>query len=185
MHPLLTLPLPKGGLGETSRAKQSLLGVGHWLADKDILCWLKQGECRARTAHTVQTFVCGNYLNPSFGLFSPVGCSITNFFAPLVDGCGIFELPPIFTHFHPFLAILAHFTRFCCTFFVIGGCWIMMIGNHRTSSAGELLHTPKRIPTFMVIALLPEGGNFGKCEIRNGEMWHSKIVPHFAVVFKD
>ena len=29
------------------------------------------------------------------------------------------------------------------------------------------------------------GGNFGRCEIRDGEMWHSKIVAHFAVVFKD
>ena len=28
-------------------------------------------------------------------------------------------------------------------------------------------------------------GSFGRCEVRNGEMWHSKIVPHFAVVFKD
>ena len=24
------------------------------------------------------------------------------------------------------------------------------------------------------------GGGVGRCEIRNGEMWHSKIVPHFA-----
>ena len=29
------------------------------------------------------------------------------------------------------------------------------------------------------------GGGFGSCEIPNGEMLHSKIVPHFAVVFKD
>ena len=29
------------------------------------------------------------------------------------------------------------------------------------------------------------GVGFGRCEIRNGEMWHIKIVPHFAVVFKD
>ena len=29
------------------------------------------------------------------------------------------------------------------------------------------------------------GGGFGRCEIQNSEMWHNKIVPHFAVVFKD
>ena len=29
------------------------------------------------------------------------------------------------------------------------------------------------------------GGGFGRCEMRNGEMWHGKIVAHFAVVFQD
>ena len=43
--PLLTLPLPKGALGEPSIVKQPLLGVGHWLMDKDILCWLNQEPC--------------------------------------------------------------------------------------------------------------------------------------------
>ena len=42
------------------------------------------GECRARTALAVHTqckpLCLGNYLSPSFGLFSPVGCSITDFF---------------------------------------------------------------------------------------------------------
>ena len=57
-------------------------------------------------AHSAILYV-GNYLKPSVGLFSPVGCSITDFFPLLVDGgCGTFELPPIFTH----LAIFgAHF----------------------------------------------------------------------------
>ena len=49
----------------------------------------------------------GNYWNPSFGLFAPVGCSITDIFTLLVDGgCGTFELPPIF---YPLFANLAHF----------------------------------------------------------------------------
>ena len=57
--------------------------------------------------HTVRTQckLCyvGNYLNPSFGLFSSVGCSKTDCFTLLVDGgCGTFELPPIFTHLQPF-----------------------------------------------------------------------------------
>ena len=57
--------------------------------------------------HVVRTqckLLCvSNYLNPSFGLFSPVGCSITDFFKLLVDaGCGTFKLPPIFTHFQLF-----------------------------------------------------------------------------------
>ena len=60
-----------------------------------------------------------NYFNPSFGLFSLAGCSITDVFTLFVDGgCGTFELPPFFTHFQPFEPIYA---RFCCTFFVIGG----------------------------------------------------------------
>ena len=42
----------------------------------------------------------------------------------------------------------------------------MMMGNHHTSctfamqqSASGLLHNPKRVPTFMVIALLSLGNN--------------------------
>ena len=67
-------------------------------------------ECRARignAVHVVRTqcnlLYVRNYLNPSFGLFSLVGCSITECFMLLVHrGCGTFELPPMFTHFQPF-----------------------------------------------------------------------------------
>ena len=45
MHPLSIFPLPKGVLKEPSRVKQPLLGLGHWLADKDILCRLTQELC--------------------------------------------------------------------------------------------------------------------------------------------
>ena len=81
----------------------------------------------------------GNYLNPSFGPFSPVCCSATGFFyASCALRCGTFELPPIFTHFQPFWPI---FTRFCCTFFVLDGWWIMMTGNHRTSCTFSMQQT--------------------------------------------
>ena len=32
---------------------------------------------------------------------------------------------------------------------------------------------------------LPEGGNFGMGKIWNGEIWHNKIVPNLAMVFKN
>ena len=60
-------------------------------------------ECRARSVHVCNLLYASNSLNPS-GLFSPVGCSVTEVFTLLVDGgCNTS------THFHPFSAILAHF----------------------------------------------------------------------------
>ena len=41
MHSLSTPPLPKG----TIPSETTPLGVGDWLADKDILCWLNQEVC--------------------------------------------------------------------------------------------------------------------------------------------
>ena len=98
----------------------------------------------------------GNYWNPSFGPFSQVCCSITRFLCiEDVAHLNCHQFSPIYGHFNPFSPI------FCRTFFAIGGCWIMMMGNHRTSvhsqcnkSASGLSHTPKRIPTFMATALL-------------------------------
>ena len=45
-------------------------------------------ECRARSVPAVRPhcklLYVGNYVNPSFGVFSPVGCSITELFTLFV-----------------------------------------------------------------------------------------------------
>ena len=45
---------------------------------------LNQGECCACSAPALQTFICRQLLEPQFWPFSPVGCSITEFFTLLV-----------------------------------------------------------------------------------------------------
>ena len=80
----------------------------------------------------------GNSLNPRFGPFLQVCGSITGVFR-------FFCIEDV-AHLscHPFSSIFSHFSPFSAGFaepsFVIDGCWIMMMGNHRTSCTFTMQH---------------------------------------------
>ena len=58
----------------------------------------------------------GNYLNPSFGPFAEVCCSIVGFFKLLMhSGYEKFELSFIITYFHPFVPIFTPPLFFACS----------------------------------------------------------------------
>ena len=85
----------------------------------------KPWECHARSAHAVRTqckvLYVGNYLNPSFGPFAEVCCSIVGFFKLLMhSGYDKFELSFIITYFHPFVPIFTPPPLFCM-FLVVDG----------------------------------------------------------------
>ena len=74
----------------------------------------------ARSAHAVRTqckvLYVSNYLNPSFGPFAEVCCSIVGFFKLLMhSGYDKFELSFIITYFHPFVPIFTPPLFFACS----------------------------------------------------------------------
>ena len=70
-------------------------------------------SCAVRASESLQWLVAGNPLHGD-----PLAlCVVTH----LVADVGVRV-----THVHPFLPI---FTRFCWTFFVLGGCWIIIMGH--------------------------------------------------------
>ena len=100
------------------------MGVYSGSGNKGMPCT----QC-ARSAHAVRTqckvLYVGNYLNPSFGPFAEVCCSIVGFFKLLMHSAyDKFELSFIITYFHPFVPIFTP-PLFFCMLLVVDGWWIM------------------------------------------------------------